>query len=194
MSLLKAIFWSNLMVFQNVFVHLSRPLNSTLAGKISMKKDDKPTYRLMEKGEEKDVYDLILKVFHKHVAPIYSQKGIKTFLGMLSIDFLKETNLEKFTVVAEHNSKLLGMLSIINTNHIALLFVSSEFQNLGIGKGLIQFSINECLKKSPDLKAMTVSSTPNSFSFYEKNGFIKIDEEQNENGMRFVPMQKKLGD
>lgn len=159
-----------------------------------MKKDNKTTYRLMEKGEEKDVYNLILKVFHKHVAPIYSQKGIEAFIGMLSIDFLKETSLEKFTVVAEHNSKIFGMLSIINANHIALLFVSSEFQNLGIGKSLIQFSINKCLEKNPDLKTMTVSSTPNSLSFYDKNGFIKIDEEQNENGMRFIPMQKELGD
>lgn len=159
-----------------------------------MKMNDKPTYRLMEKGEEHDVYDLILKVFHKHVAPIYSQKGIETFLGMLSIDFLKEVSLGKFTVVAEQNNKLFGMISIINTNHIALLFVSSEFQNLGIGKDLIQFSINKCLEKSPDLKTITVSSTPNSLLFYEKNGFIKIDEEQNENGMRFIPMQKKLGD
>lgn len=159
-----------------------------------MKKNEKPTYRLMEKDEEKDVYDLILEVFYKHVAPIYSQKGIETFLGMLSIDFLKETSLEKFTIVAEHNSKLFGMLSIINTNHIALLFVSSEFQNLGIGKSLIQVSINKCLEKNPDLKTLTVSSTPNSLSFYEKNEFIKIDEEQNENGMRFIPMQKKLAD
>ena len=157
-----------------------------------MKKNNKHTYRLMKEGEEQAVYDLIFQVFDKYVAPTYSQKGIETFLGMLSIEFLKETNLEKFTAVAEHKSKLVGMLSIINTSHIALFFVKTEFQGLGIGKRLIQFSIDECLSNNPDLKTMTVSSTPNSLSFYENNGFIKIDEEQNENGMRFIPMQKRI--
>ena len=84
------------------------------------------------------------------------------------------------------------MLSIINTSHIALFFVKTEFQGYGIGKGLIQFSINKCLEKHPDLKAITVSSTPNSVSFYENVGFTRISEEQNENGMRFIPMQKRI--
>ncbi len=69
------------------------------------------TYRLMKSGEENDIYDLILKVFHKYVAPTYSQNGIETFLGMLTIDFLKETSAERFTAVAEHLGKHVGMLS-----------------------------------------------------------------------------------
>ena len=146
----------------------------------------------MKKGEEQNVYDLILEVFHEYVAPTYSQKGIETFLGMLSIDFLKETSNEKFIAVVEQKSKIIGVLSIINTNHIALLFVKPRFQGIGIGKSLIQFSINHCYEKNPNLKTMTVSSTPNSLSFYKNSGFIKIGEEQNENGMLFIPMQKNL--
>jgi GNAT superfamily N-acetyltransferase len=111
---------------------------------------------------------------------------------LLSIDFLKETSPEKFTVVSMQKGKLVGMLSIIKTSHIALLFVKPEFQGMGIGKRLIQFSIHHCLEKNLDLKAVTVSSTPNSLSFYEHCGFIKIDEERNERGMRFIPMQKDL--
>ena len=146
----------------------------------------------MKSGEENDIYDLILKVFHKYVAPTYSQNGIETFLGMLTIDFLKETSAERFTAVAEHLGKHVGMLSIINTNHIALLFVKPEFQRLGIGKGLIQFSIDNCLRGNLQLDNITVSSSPNSLSFYQNDGFVKNGEEQNENGMRFIPMKKYI--
>jgi len=157
-----------------------------------MDKNYKFSYRFMKNGEENDVYDLIFEVFHKYVAPTYSQKGIETFLGMLTTDFLMGTSSEKFTAVAEYIGKHVGMLSIINNNHIALLFVKPEFQGLGIGKSLIQFGIDNCLKGNPQLDNISVSSSPNSLSFYQNDGFVKNGEEQNENGMRFIPMQKYI--
>ena len=164
----------------------------SLAGKIIMKKNSKYTYRLMKADEADYVYDMILRVFHKHVAPTYSQKGIETFLSMLSPEFLKERNLEKFTIVAVQKDKLIGTLSMINMSHIALLFVNSEMQGNGIGNSLIQFGINKCLEDHPDVKAITVSSTSNSLSFYQNVGFEIIGEEANENGMRFIPMRKMI--
>jgi len=59
------------------------------------------------KADEADyVYDMILKVFHKHVEPTYFPKGIETFLSMLSPKFLKERSLEQFTIVAMQKSNL----------------------------------------------------------------------------------------
>lgn len=157
-----------------------------------MKKNWKHTYRLLRAGEEDYAHDLILRVFGKHVAPTYTREGIKTFLGMLTLEFLRETKPEKFTIVAEQEGKLVGISSIVRTCHIALLFVDSQFQGRGIGKGLIQSCISTCIEKNPGLRALTVSSTPNSVSFYENVGFVKIGEEKDENGMRFIPMQKTI--
>ena len=157
-----------------------------------MNANSKYTYRLMKTGEEEYVYDLILRVFHKYVAPTYSSKGIETFLSMLSPEFLKERDPEKFTIVAVQKDQLTGTLSMINMSHIALLFVISEMQGNGIGNSLIQFGINKCLEDHPDMKEITVSSSPNSLSFYQNIGFEIIGEETNENGMRFIPMRKMI--
>lgn len=157
-----------------------------------MNTNSKCTYRLIKADESDYVYDMILRVFHKHVAPTYSPKGIETFLSMLSPEFLKERSSEKFTIVAVQKDLLTGTLSMINISHIALLFVNSEMQEHGIGNSLIQFGINICLENHPDIKSITVSSTPNSLSFYQNIGFEIIGEETNEKGMRFIPMRKMI--
>ncbi|MCD4843527.1 MAG: GNAT family N-acetyltransferase [Methanosarcinales archaeon] len=146
----------------------------------------------MKTEEANYLYDIILQVFHKHVAPAYSEEGIKTFLRMLSPEFLKIVTPEQFTIVAEQNDQIYGTLSIINKNHIALLFVKSEMQGEGIGKSLIQFATHKCLENNPDVKSITVSSSPNSLTFYQNFGFIIPEEEKNEKGMRIIPMEKKI--
>jgi len=81
---------------------------------------------------------------------------------------------------------------MINMSHIALLFVNSEMQGNGIGNSFIQFGINRCLEDHPDMKEITVSSSPNSLSFYQNIGFKSIGEETNERGVRFIPMFTSL--
>jgi predicted GNAT family N-acyltransferase len=157
-----------------------------------MKNNSKYVYRLMNTGEEDHVYGLIMSVFQEYVAPTYSQTGIETFLGMLTLEFLEETSSEKFMVVAEHESQVVGILKMISISHIALLFVDSRFQGQGIGKGLIRFGIGKCLSMNPGIKAVTVSSSQNSISFYENVGFVKIGDEKDENGMRFIPMRREI--
>ena len=77
-----------------------------------MNNNDIYIYRLMKTEEANYVCDIILQIFHKHVAPAYSEEGIKTFLSMLSPDFLKVMTPEQFTIVAEQNNKICGTLSI----------------------------------------------------------------------------------
>lgn len=157
-----------------------------------MKNNSEYTYRLMKSGEENALLLLILRVFHQHVAPTYSKEGIETFLNMLTVDFLKAADPKKFTLVAEYEHRPVGMLTNINEGHIALLFVDSEFQGRGIGAALIRRCIDECSQKYPGLNDITVSSSPNSRLFYERLGFIEVYEEQDENGLRFIPMQKEI--
>lgn len=157
-----------------------------------MKNTGEYTLRFMQKGEEYRVYDLVLNVFHEYVAPTYTPKGIKTFLSTLSVDYFKNGDPKKFTLVAEHDKQIAGMLSNINEGHIALLFVASQYQKRGIGEALIELCSELCLQKFSNLGTLTVSSSPNSLSFYERIGFVALSEEQNESGLKFIPMQKKI--
>lgn len=154
------------------------------------------TIRLMRAGEEQAVHDLISRVFAEHVAPAYSQEGIDSFNSFLTLDFLRETGPEKFTLVAERGDShsLAGILAVLNVNHIALLFVDSALQRCGMGGELINRCAAECLARRPGLDCLTVHASPNAVGFYEKMGFVPTGPEKNEQGMRFTPMKMNLTD
>lgn len=149
-------------------------------------------YRLIKDDEFKEVYSLIIRVFNECVSPYYTQQGINTFFGLISFDFFKLKNRDKFIIVAEYKKRVIGIISFIKKSHIGLLFLEKEFHGKGIGKKLIEEGINNCLLKNPDLKTITVNSSPYSLDFYQHVGFIQTSEEVNEKGMLFTPMQLSI--
>lgn len=155
---------------------------------------DEIIYQPMVVEEEKDAFELIVRVFQKHVAPFYSKKGVEKFLGMLSPEVLcdMEKGKNSFVISAKHQNRLIGILAVIKDSHIALIFVDSRYQGDGIGKHLIDEATRICLKRNPALTAVTVSSSPNSMSFYEATGFEAQGEEVDEGGMRYISMRKTI--
>ncbi len=111
---------------------------------------------------------------------------------MLSPGFLGETGPTRFTLVAESEGGLAGVLSVIKTNHMALLFVDVRYHGRAIGRSLVEADVSECLTNDPSLGWITVSSTPNATLFYGKLGFAKRGAEIDENGMRFIPMKREI--
>ncbi len=150
------------------------------------------TYRLMRDNEPDAVFDLVMRVFRQHIAPTYTKEGLESFLSLFTVDFLKDQEPKQFTLVAEKQDNIDGMLTNVDTGHIALLFVDQPVQKNGIGKELIHLYLDECRQRFPKLKTVTVSASSNSVSFYEKVGFIKISDEQNDDGLRFTPMQMTI--
>lgn len=152
------------------------------------------TYGNIKENEIERVYDLILQVFHKHVAPEYSEKGIKKFLSIISPFRLKDLseNEDSFVIVARKERQLIGMLALEKRNHVALIFVDSYYQGRGIGRRLIEEAISICKRRNPEITIINVCSSPNSEKFYEKIGFKATDLERDDNGLRYTPMEKEL--
>ena len=148
----------------------------------------------MKKDEVNCIYDLIVRIFHEHVAPAYSDKGIDKFLNMVSPAALLEANEgeSSFVIVARQNDNPIGMLAVIQESHVGLIFVDTQHQGKGIGKSLIDEAIKICKERNPRLTAITVSSSPNSITFYEGIGFTAEGDEVNEGGMRYTPMRRIL--
>jgi GNAT superfamily N-acetyltransferase len=96
------------------------------------------------------------------------------------------------TFTAKSNENLIGMIELMNNCHIARFFVRKSYQKQGIGKGLLRYVINLCLKQHPDTHKFTVNSSPNAVSAYEKMEFNATDHEQISNGIRFTPMELNL--
>ena len=151
------------------------------------------TYRGMQPSEETEVYNLIYRVFKEFIAPDFSQQGIDEFLSFASPESLAErAQANNFVILALYQNQIVGMIEIRDYDHISLLFVDAEYQGYGIGTELIKRSLGRCFSRNPGLDTMSVNSGPNSVAFYEKVGFLPTAPEQEQNGIRFVPMVLRL--
>ncbi len=148
-------------------------------------------YRFMQKGEEAKVCSLVEKVFNEFIAPDYDLEGINEFFKFANpLAMTERAGKEQVVVVAVQGSELVGVIEIRKCKHIAMLFVSRRGE--GIAKELINRAIEECRKRHPDLKRITVNSSPFAESIYSKVGFIATGAAQKKNGIIFVPMAYEL--
>jgi GNAT superfamily N-acetyltransferase len=151
------------------------------------------TYRLMVPGEEETVINIVTEVFNEFVAPQYSEEGITEFYKYANAANLAERSKENhFTVIAELNNNPVAIIEIRNSNHVSLFFNKAKYQRKGIGKHLLKYAIDVCLKNNPGVQKITVNSSPNATKAYEKMGFTPEGEEQCIHGIKFVPMSLGL--
>ena len=152
------------------------------------------TYESLKAGEEGRVVHLVLSVFDQFVAPVFSGEGIAEFKKFATVEALTERlGSNGFVVVAKQGENLVGSIEIVDNHHVALFFVRPPFQKKGVGQTLLRHALHICLKNKPDLTRLTVNSSPNAQTAYEKMGFAATEAEQLVNGIRFTPMEMKLG-
>lgn len=145
----------------------------------------------MERGEEAKVCSLVEKVFHEFVAPDYEAHGIEAFFKFASpLALAQRAGPDQVVIVAEQGPDLAGIIEVRNCEHIALLFVS--LRGKGIAKELISRSIEECRKRRPGLKRITVNSSPFAEPIYSRMGFRPTGPFQKKKGITFEPMARDL--
>ncbi len=149
----------------------------------------------MKSGEENEVVNFVLQVFDEFVAPQYDNEGITEFRKYAHpdalADRLKQGNIVELAVV---EGKIAGVIEVHENRHIALLFVEKAHQRQGIARELLSRAIEICRKRKPDLKKITVNSSPNAAGAYHKIGFTDTEGEKVVNGIRFIPMELILND
>ena len=151
------------------------------------------TYREASPEDMNVVHQLVGRVFNKHVAPNYSVAGIKEFLTYIDpATMVNRLASNHFMLIAKIDNKIAGVIEMRNNDHVSLLFVSTEYQGKGIARKLFELALKKCKENFSELKKVSVNSSPNAVSIYERLGFRKTDEEQLKNGIRFTPMRFTL--
>jgi GNAT superfamily N-acetyltransferase len=151
--------------------------------------------RAMEPGEEKEACLLVREVFHGSVAPLYSQEGIDEFLRYVDPDLMaKRAAVNHLTLIAECEGDLVGLIEVRDFNHVSLLFVASGCQGKGIGKQLFHEAMQIIRGNKARPYEVTVHSSPNAVTAYERLGFCAEGGEKVEHGIRYIPMKLFLGD
>lgn len=148
-------------------------------------------YRFMRPGEEAEVCDLVERVFNELVAPDYGPEGIAEFFRFCNPPALAQrAGPEQVVVVAEEGAELVGMIEMMRNDHIAMLFVRHRGQ--GIAKELLRMGIMECHRRRPEVRQITVNSSPFAEPVYRRMGFNATGPLQKTKGIIFVPMARDL--
>lgn len=149
-------------------------------------------YREMSDGEEGAVCDLVRQVFDEFVAPDYGEEGIDEFFKFVNPSSLKaRKKAGGFVLLASKRDCLVGMLEFMPPDRIALLFVTLRYQ--GIAMELVQRTIRRLRSTQPQVKKLTVHSSPYAEPIYQKMGFHRVGAMTTDHGITYVPMERDLG-
>lgn len=117
----------------------------------------------------------------------YSEQGIETFYNFINNKEITKS----FKVYGAFEDKTLKGLIAADSQkrHICLFFVDKVSQGKGIGKELMNIIIN-----NNENSCITVNSSRYGVPIYEKLGFVKTEEEKEQDGLKFTPMKLILKD
>lgn len=117
----------------------------------------------------------------------YSEQGIETFCNFVDN---KEITKSFKVYGAFENNALKGIIATDRRkSHINLFFVDKSSQAKGIGKKLMAIGI-----ENNENSFITVNSSRYAVPIYEKLRFTKIEEEKEQDGLKFTPMKLILKD
>ena len=127
------------------------------------------------------------KVYIESKDESYSEQGIETFCNFVNN---KEITKSFKVYGAFEDNVLKGLIATDSQKrYICLFFVDKVSQGKGIGKELMSVIVN-----NNGNSYITVNSSRYGVPIYEKIGFIKIEEEKEQDGLKFTPMKLILKD
>jgi len=136
------------------------------------------------------VNQLITNTFTQFVAFEYSKEGQNTFLDYISLEktVARQHNHSIYIAIDNSTHQIIGAIELREFRHVSLLFTHQNHLGKGIGKALFQKGKAICQTENPNLKTITVFSSPYAVDIYKKLGFETTDVETTKNGLRFTPM------
>jgi GNAT superfamily N-acetyltransferase len=145
--------------------------------------------RAMRLCEAVTVIALVKQVFDLFVAPGYSPAGVDEFYRYAEpVAFSARQDADHFTLISIEGQAIVGMIEIRGYDHISMLFVDPAFQRRGVATSMWNRAREICLTHNPELKTITVNSSPFAVQVYASWGFHAISGEVKKNGIRFIPM------
>jgi GNAT superfamily N-acetyltransferase len=146
-----------------------------------------------QNGQEIMIHQLIKKVYDEFVSIDYCEEGNKFFYDWIQPSRIAERQRNQINLwVAFMDLKLVGMIEVRDNKFISLLFVDKDYQGQGIAKRLFDESLKEIIRRDSKLNKFYVHASPYSIPIYKKLGFIETDKMQEENGMKYLPMEMTI--
>jgi len=146
-----------------------------------------------QKGEEAEISELIKRVYTEYVAPDYSDKGNEFFYEWIkSENILARQEKQRQLWIAKIGKEIIGVIEMRENTYVSLLFVDKRYQKMGVAKQLLDELIKACKQRDPEKEKIKVHASPYSIEIYKRLGFKNTDIMQEENGIKYMPMEKKI--
>jgi GNAT superfamily N-acetyltransferase len=147
--------------------------------------------REMVSGEEARVFALVMCGFDEVVRPDFSAEGVAEF-NRAARSFIFERPAGHCLRVAERGGRIVGMLDVRDHSHVCLFFVERDVRGTGVGRALLQAAIEGASQTGERRSTITVNSSTWAVKVYERLGFDATGPVSEQNGIRFVPMSRRL--
>lgn len=121
-------------------------------------------------------------------------QSLKTFCSIDNPVFREKCAAGECPIYAAFDGdKIVGIMGMRSSKtHINLVFTKKEYHHQGIATALFQYLLTDRLNENPDLREITLNSSPYGKGFYLHLGFVPVDTEQTVNGIRFTPMRYSI--
>lgn len=139
--------------------------------------------------------ELALDTFLRFEAPDYGPEGVEAFRRTVieNEEFLSKCRSgENRLWGAFDGETLAGLYGMRGKSHICLVFTHHAYHRKGIATALFHRVITDVRKENPDVKTITLNSSPYGKPFYLHTGFRATEAEKTIDGIRFTPMEYML--
>lgn len=144
-------------------------------------------------AEVESAMTLALEVFMEFEAPDYGPAGVDTFKKDIveNPEYLENACQGLCPIYGAFDAdKLVAIMGMRSSKtHINLVFTKKEYHRKGIARAVWNYLLNDRLREMPELKELTLNSSPYGLPFYLSIGFVPQGAEQTINGIRFTPMK-----
>lgn len=140
--------------------------------------------------------ELAWDTFMRFEAPDYGPEGVEAFRRTVieNEEFLEKCRSGENRMWGAFDGDLLiGLNAMRGESHICLVFTHHAYHRKGIATALFQQVLADIRKENPDLKRITLNSSPYGLPFYLHMGLYPTDYEKTIDGIRFTPMAYDLG-
>lgn len=152
--------------------------------------------RKITENEVTEALDLAMEVFLEYEAPDYKPEGVETFRNLVrNEEYIAKCKQGICPIYAAFDAgKIIGIMGMrANRTHINLVFTKKEYHRQGVATSIFRFLLGDLIKEDPELKEITLNSSPYGRPFYLHIGFEPLSEEQEQDGIRFTPMKYTVG-
>lgn len=134
---------------------------------------------------------LALETFLEFEAPDYGPEGVATFRR----DIVDNPDFRAACVRSENRmwgaldgERIVGLMAMRGASHIVLVFTHRDHQRQGVASAILRQLLTDVRAENPELRRLTLNSSPYGLPFYLRAGFQPADVERTINGIRFTAM------